>query len=126
MGWRFAGYSDFSGAVARPRAMYNRGVADTVAPDRRAGMRVAVVTPCYQTPAAWAARCLESVAAQTVPCTHFFVLDGDPAPPVELHAAVRVLTLPGPHHDTGNAARAAGSVAAVCQGFDAIAYLDSD
>jgi glycosyltransferase involved in cell wall biosynthesis len=89
-------------------------------------VRVAVVTPCYQTPAPWLAQCLESVARQSAPCTHFLVLDGDAAAPIDLPAEVQVARLPGPHRDTGNAARAVGSVLAISQGFDAVAYLDAD
>jgi len=39
---------------------------------------------------------------------------------------VQIIHLPRAHQDTGNAGRAVGSVTAICQGFDALAYLDSD
>ncbi len=89
-------------------------------------MKVAVVTPFHQTPTDWLQNCLASVDAQTVPCTHFLVCDGDVLPRVELSRNVQILRLPRPHADFGNAPRAVGSVSAICQDFDAIAYLDSD
>jgi glycosyltransferase involved in cell wall biosynthesis len=90
-------------------------------------MNIAVVTPTYRTPTAWLAQCLESVRRQTVACTHFVVNDGDPdlvLPPGS--EGVHVASVPGPHRDVGNTARAVGSICAICRGFDAIAYLDAD
>jgi glycosyltransferase involved in cell wall biosynthesis len=89
-------------------------------------MRVAVITPFYQTPRPWLEQCLDSVARQTAPCTHFLVCDGDVLGDAELPLGVQVLRLPRPHGDAGNAARAVGSVSAIAQGFDALAYLDAD
>jgi len=89
-------------------------------------MKVAVVTPFHQTPEAWLEKCLASVAKQTVACTHFLVCDGDEPPPAAIAAGIQVLRLPQAHHDFGGVARAIGSVSAIGQGFDAIAYLDSD
>jgi len=89
-------------------------------------MRVAVITPTYQTPRAWLDQCMRSVAEQSYRCTHFLISDGDDAVAPPTSAEVRFLRLPGPHNDSGNAARAAGSVVAICEGFDALAYLDAD
>jgi len=66
------------------------------------------------------------VSAQTVPCTHFVVNDGGAPDAVAGDERRQVLHLPTPHRDVGNAARAIGSVSAICQGYDAIAYLDAD
>lgn len=89
-------------------------------------MRVAVITPSYQTPRAWLDQCMQSVADQSYRCTHFLISDGDEALVPPGSAEVRFLRLPGPHGDAGNAARAAGSAVAICEGFDALAYLDAD
>jgi glycosyltransferase involved in cell wall biosynthesis len=89
-------------------------------------MRIAIITACYNTPQLWLDRCRRSVLAQTLPCTHVLVNDGGQSPQLEDGTDVLIAHLPGPHHDTGNAGRAVGSVLAACDGFDAIAYLDSD
>jgi len=89
-------------------------------------MRIAVVTPSYRTPREWLEPCLQSVRSQTVPCTHFLVHDGPELEPASAHERQQVLRLPIAHGDNGNAARAIGSISAICQGFDAIAYLDAD
>jgi glycosyltransferase involved in cell wall biosynthesis len=89
-------------------------------------MRIAVVTPCHNTPQPWLDQCRRSVLGQTVAGTHILVNDGGDPPQVEGGGALQIVHLPQPHRDTGNAGRAVGSVTAICQGFDAIAYLDSD
>lgn len=89
-------------------------------------MSVAVITPFFDKPGAWLQQCLDSVARQTIPCVHFMVCDGDAPAGVEMGRSVEVLRLPRPHQDYGNAARAIGSVSAISQGFEAIAYLDAD
>jgi glycosyltransferase involved in cell wall biosynthesis len=89
-------------------------------------MRIAVVTPTYHTPIEWLSRCLRSVADQGVPCVQFVVSDGDESLPEINSPTVQVIRLPRPHQDVGNAARAVGTVSAICQGFDTIAYLDAD
>jgi glycosyltransferase involved in cell wall biosynthesis len=88
-------------------------------------MKIAVVTPSYQTPPDYLGRCLSSVAKQTVAVTHYLICDGD-EPSVLPMPGVRLIRLPAPHGDNGNAARAIGSVAAIADDVDAIAYLDSD
>jgi glycosyltransferase involved in cell wall biosynthesis len=89
-------------------------------------VKIAVITPCYRVPPAWLSQCLESVAAQSVPCTHFVVFDGDDPFTSSSDDRLQVIRLAGPHRDSGNAARAIGSVSAICQGFDALTYLDAD
>jgi hypothetical protein len=91
-----------------------------------ATVRIAVITPHYKTRPDWLERCVASVAAQTLPCKHFLVCDGDILPQIELSTNVQVLQLPRAHADFGNTPRAIGSVSAIAQDFDAIAYLDSD
>src|SRR4051794_24560005 len=93
---------------------------------RSAFMKIAVITPFHKTPTPWLEQCLVSVARQTVPCTHFLVCDGDEPHDITIPASVKVLRLPDAHRDFGNTPRAIGSVSAISQGFDAIAYLDSD
>jgi glycosyltransferase involved in cell wall biosynthesis len=88
-------------------------------------MKIAVVTPSYQTTEFYLGRCLSSVANQTVAATQYLVCDGD-EPSVIPPSEVRLIRLPFPHGDNGNAARAIGSIAAIADDFDAIAYLDSD
>jgi glycosyltransferase involved in cell wall biosynthesis len=89
-------------------------------------MKIGVVTPVYQTPRPWLSQCLAGVRAQTVPCTHFLVNDGDDSLCATDFPEAEFLQLPRPHADNGNAARAVGSVSAIARGFDAIAYLDAD
>jgi len=84
-------------------------------------MKVAVVTPCHNTPPKWLDQCRKSVEAQTYPCTHVLVDDGS-EPPME----GPIIRLPKGHADTGNAGRAVGAVASISEGFDAVAFLDSD
>ena len=88
-------------------------------------MRVAVITPYYQESRDVLAKCHQSVAAQSHPCTHFMVADGHPRPEVSEWAVDHVI-LPAAHGDNGNTPRSIGSLTAINQGFDAIAYLDAD
>ena len=88
-------------------------------------MRVAVVTPRFREPRQWFQQCLDSVRDQTYPCTHIVVNDGaDRGPSNSEH--VQVIDLPVSLGFIGDPARAIGSVSAVAQGFDAIAWLDAD
>ncbi|MBC1262505.1 glycosyltransferase [Synechococcus sp. BSF8S] len=87
--------------------------------------RVAVVTPYHNEPVEVLRRCHESVLAQTVPCTHVLVADGPG------HAEVagwdcRHIVLGVGHADNGNTPRSLGGLAAMNEGFDAIAFLDAD
>lgn len=88
-------------------------------------MRIAVITPYYKTPRPWLEQCHQSVLAQTVPCTHILVADGAPEDYVDGWQAQHII-LKVNHADYGDTPRAIGSVSAIGQQFDAIAYLDSD
>jgi len=88
-------------------------------------MKVAVITPYFNTPIEWLHQCHLSVKAQTYPCTHFIIADGDPLDIVDSWD-VQHIKLPVNISDYGDTPRGVGSVAAIGQGFDAIAYLDAD
>lgn len=92
---------------------------------RPAGMKIAVVTPYYKEPEAELRQCHESVLAQTVDCTHFMVADGFPQAALD-GWDVRHVKLPVAHGDAGDCARGVGAMAAIGEGFDAIAFLDAD
>jgi glycosyltransferase involved in cell wall biosynthesis len=87
--------------------------------------RVAVITPYYREAPGVLHDCLASVARQTHPCTHFLVADGHPQD-LTVNWPVEHIILPRAHRDVGNTARAIGSLSAMNQGFDAIAFLDAD
>ncbi len=88
-------------------------------------MKVAVITPYFKEDIAVLRQCHESVAAQTHAATHFMVADGHPLDEVA-QWSVQHVTLPNSHDDNGNTPRAVGSLSAINQGFDAVAYLDAD
>ncbi|MBI2383982.1 MAG: glycosyltransferase [Gammaproteobacteria bacterium] len=88
-------------------------------------MRVAVVTPFHRTRPDWLAQCHASVRRQTHACTHILVSDGSGEPPLAEFSGQLVL-LGRNHADFGDTPRAVGSMSAIGQGFDAIAYLDAD
>jgi hypothetical protein len=88
-------------------------------------MKVAVITPYYKTPDEWLLECHQSVKAQTHPCTHVLIADGYPQAVVDTLDAQH-LCLPVNIGDYGDTPRGLGSVLAISQGFDAIAYLDAD
>lgn len=88
-------------------------------------MKVAIVSAYYRESAPELARCIDSVAAQTHPCTHFLVSDGHPQDLVDARR-VRHVRLGAAHADYGDTPRAVGSLLAIREGFDAIAYLDAD
>lgn len=90
-----------------------------------APMKIAVVTPYHKETEAELRQCHESVLNQTVACTHFMVADGFPRDVID-GWDVRHIRLPVAHGDGGNCARAVGSMAAVAEEFDAIAFLDAD
>ena len=62
---------------------------------------------------------------QTFPCTHIMVADGRPQAIVD-RMTVQHIILPVNNRDYGDTPRGIGSVLAISQGFDAIAYLDDD
>lgn len=88
-------------------------------------MKIAVITPCFMESSEILQQCVDSVAAQTVACSHFIVADGRTGS-IPQGGSIQNLFLPEPHADCGNVARGRGTRAAIDQGFDAIAYLDAD
>lgn len=90
-----------------------------------APMKIAVVTPYYKETEAELKKCHDSVANQTVACTHFMVADGFAQDIVDTWN-VRHIKLPIAHADGGNCGRATGSMAAISEEYDAIAFLDAD
>ena len=88
-------------------------------------MRVAVITPYHGEPREWLGQCHESVRAQSHPCVHILVADGMADNSVDQFVAQHIILGHG-HNDYGDTPRAVGSMAAIAQGFDAIAYLDAD
>jgi glycosyltransferase involved in cell wall biosynthesis len=88
-------------------------------------LRVAVITPYYREPLTMLRQCHDSVRTQTYPCTHFLIADGHPQEEISTWSAQHLI-LPQAHSDNGNTPRAIGSLSAMNQGFDAIAYLDAD
>ena len=88
-------------------------------------MNVAVVSAYYKESSHELARCIDSVAAQTHQCTHFLVSDGHPQDLPDMRR-VRHVKLGAAHADYGDTPRAVGSLLAIREGFDAIAYLDAD
>lgn len=111
-------------AESRPAALGTARGGKGISPDR-AALRVAVITPFHREPDDWLARCIDSVAAQTHPCTHVLVGDGVdrrlPTGERLLHVA-----LPRGVADFGDTPRAVGGLYAAGLGFDAVAYLDAD
>ena len=89
-------------------------------------VRVAIVTPYYREDDEILSACLESVRKQThASCRHFVVSDGHPNALVDTFD-VSHIRLPEAHGDNGNFARCLGALAAMAEGFDAIAFLDAD
>jgi hypothetical protein len=88
-------------------------------------LAVAVVTPYHREDLAVLRRCHESVLAQTYPCRHVMVADGDPRPEIDGWGVEHVKLERG-HADFGDTPRAAGGERALAAGCGAIAYLDAD
>lgn len=88
-------------------------------------MKVAVITPYHTEPLDMLKRAHDSVMAQTDPCTHYMVADGHARTEVN-DWPVRHIALPVEHNNNGNTPRAIGSLDAMGDGFNAIAYLDAD
>lgn len=93
--------------------------------DARPRLKVAVITPYYKEARHILEQCHDSVLGQTYSATHYMVADGFPQEIVSLWKAEHII-LPKAHGDNGNTPRAIGSLSAVNQGYDAIAYLDAD
>jgi glycosyltransferase involved in cell wall biosynthesis len=93
-------------------------------------MRVAIITPYWQEPRAVLERCIDSVAAQSVPALsvlvdHLLIADGAPQDWLDA-AAARHIRLDRNHADYGNVARGLGALLAAGERYDAIAFLDAD
>ena len=91
----------------------------------RGTLKVAVITPYFKTPLEWLYKCHLSIQAQTYPCVHFIVADGQPYDEVDSWDAQHI-KLPVNISDYGDTPRGVGSIIAMSQGYDAIAYLDAD
>lgn len=87
--------------------------------------RIAVITPYYKEPIDYLRACHQSVISQAVDVTHFMIADGYPRDDVA-RWNVQHVELPLAHGDNGNTPRMVGSVLAMSQDFDFIAYLDAD
>jgi hypothetical protein len=88
-------------------------------------VRVAVITPYHREPLEMLAQCHRSVEGQEHPATHFMVADGHPREEVAGWPVEHVV-LPRGHGDNGDTPRGVGSLCAIGEGFEAIAYLDAD
>jgi predicted O-linked N-acetylglucosamine transferase (SPINDLY family)/cytochrome c-type biogenesis protein CcmH/NrfG len=110
--------------VRQFEAFFERAVEDSKAPVPR-DLKVAVITPYHGESEAMLRQGHESVLAQTYPATHILVSDGPGAPFVRGWQA-QAMELPVAARDNGHTPRAIGALAALRQGFDAIAYLDAD
>ena len=87
--------------------------------------RVAVVTPYFNEPLALLEHCHQSVKAQSEPCLHVLVADGQPRPRINRWDAEHV-RLPRSHGDIGSTPRLIGSYHAIGLGVEAVAFLDAD
>jgi glycosyltransferase involved in cell wall biosynthesis len=87
--------------------------------------RVAVITPYYRESDAILRQCLDSVAAQTVPCHHIMLADGYPLDWVAKRVGDHI-AFGSPHRDFGNFGRGAGALHAFQAGYDFVAMLDAD
>lgn len=87
--------------------------------------RIAVITPYYKEPIEMLRRCHDSVMDQTVNCDHLMIADGFASEEVSKWS-VKHIQLPEANADNGNTPRGLGSLLALAQGYDFIAYLDAD
>jgi predicted O-methyltransferase YrrM len=88
--------------------------------------KIGVVTPSFRPDADVLLKCMMSVYTQSMPCVHYLIGDGEPVRIPNRPLYTRTASIPGPHRDTGNAARAVGCTLAIAEGCDAIAFLDAD
>lgn len=94
-------------------------------PQQHRPWRVAVITPyCSESPELLR-RCHDSVLAQDYACTHVLVADG-PGLSALASWECRHIVLGVGHADNGNTPRSIGALAAMNEGFDAVAFLDAD
>lgn len=89
-------------------------------------MKIAVVTPYFREGDEVLKRCLDSVAAQTLACTHVLAADGHPNPLVDAYPGACHLKLPEAHGDNGDTPRGLGAAWAIDKGYEAVAFLDAD
>lgn len=87
--------------------------------------RVAVITPYYREELALLRQCHRSVRAQTLPCLHVLVADGQPRRRLACWDAHHVV-LPVSHGDIGSTPRLIGAYHAIGLGVEAVAFLDAD
>ena len=87
--------------------------------------RVAVITPYYKEPLAQLRQCHDSVRAQSEPCLHVLVADGQRRRRIN-HWQAEHVRLPRSHGDIGSTPRLIGSYHAIGLGVDAVAFLDAD
>ncbi len=87
--------------------------------------RPVLVTPYHKEDRPMLERCLDSVAAQTVPCDHVVVADGFPQDWIDARP-VRHLKLSKAHADYGNTPRGLGALLAAHEGAAGIGFLDAD
>lgn len=89
-------------------------------------MRIGVITPNFASSHEWLRQCGQSVRQQQLDVLHILVQDGGELAYGLLPLFDQVVRLPVTLADTGNTPRAIGSLIAISQGCDAIAWLDSD
>lgn len=89
--------------------------------------RIAVITPYYKESLEVLKECHQSVLNQKVNASidHFLVSDGFPNFEVSNWKAKHI-TLPNSHADNGNTPRGVGSILAIAEDYDFVAYLDAD
>jgi glycosyltransferase involved in cell wall biosynthesis len=92
----------------------------------QAAPRVAVITPYYKEAEEVLLQCNASVASQSAECMHFLIADGFPAPAFESGSDIRHIKLPVANADNGNTPRGVGTLVALAEDYDFIAYLDAD
>ena len=88
-------------------------------------MRIAIVTPYYNEDNETLIRCIDSVKAQTVKCSHIMVGDGGALSPASAFADEHIV-LPKSCQDYGDTPRMIGATFAFTQGYDAMCWLDAD
>ena len=87
--------------------------------------RVAVVTPYFRIEPEKLQRCCASVASQTFQCDHILVADGEPQALPEGFKLIHMV-LPANIGNSGATPRGMAAQYAFVQGYDAVAFLDSD
>lgn len=88
---------------------------------------VAVITPYFKESEEVLLTCRDSVLAQTFPCTLFAVSDGFPSAVFDQPSHdIQHIRLPRPNADNGNTPRGVGTMVALAENYDFIAYLDAD